>query len=421
VQLKNLTVSQLFGRNNHSIAFPTRPEDEEAEAAPSIVILHGPNGVGKTTLLRMLSGMMSLDFTVFRQVPFRTAELEFSTGQTLCVADNHRRPPGAPLEVSFDDQKVRLSRFQSGPAEEKDQAVVETFRQAFIDATDSIHFDLIDTHRSPAADIADDATQRESILVPDPSGRRIQRRLRRPPEAPLAHKVRTFIAEAQADYRSFFASSEPDLFPRIISRLTVEGSPTYETAELRKRLAQVHADVAVAQRFGLAVEPWDYEEVLKHLAGDHGGPGGQYALMVIGVYTEFLEQRAEERRLVADRLTLFEDVLASFFAGKRVRIDPRQGIRIETPDGERLTESQLSSGEYHLLYLMVTALITRRRGTVIAIDEPEMSMHIAWQRRLIRNLIACASNASPQFIFATHSPEVVADYQDALVLLEQSG
>ena len=44
---------------------------------------------------------------------------------------------------------------------------------------------------------------------------------------------------------------------------------------------------------------------------------------------------------------------------------------------------------------MVEALITRRRGTVIAIDEPEMSMHIAWQRKLIPNLLRCASNAAP--------------------------
>lgn len=66
---------------------------------------------------------------------------------------------------------------------------------------------------------------------------------------------------------------------------------------------------------------------------------------------------------------------------------------------------------------MVAALVTRRRGTVIAIDEPEMSMHIAWQRRLVPALVECASGAEPLFIFATHSPDVASSFPQALVEL----
>jgi predicted ATPase len=109
--------------------------------------------------------------------------------------------------------------------------------------------------------------------------------------------------------------------------------------------------------------------------------------------------------------------MANFFSDKRVTIDPRQGIRIETEQGAELEEPQLSSGEFHLLFLMIAALVTRRRGTVIAIDEPEMSMHIAWQRKLIPALLDCASKAEPLFIFATHSPDLAASYPDAMVEL----
>ena len=86
-----------------------------------------------------------------------------------------------------------------------------------------------------------------------------------------------------------------------------------------------------------------------------------------------------------------------------------------------LTENQLSSGEFHLLFLMVEALIARRRGTIIAIDEPEMSMHISWQHKLIRNLLAVASDARPQFLLATHSPDVVAEYRPYFVQLGPDG
>ncbi|AEI67445.1 putative ATP-binding protein [Corallococcus macrosporus] len=130
---------------------------------------------------------------------------------------------------------------------------------------------------------------------------------------------------------------------------------------------------------------------------------------------EFLESRAAERALVAERLLTFEKLASELLHEKKVTVEPEVGFRIETRDGQVLVEEQLSSGELHLLYLMVSALTTRRRGTVIAIDEPELSMHIAWQRRLVRTLFQCASKAEPQFILATHSPDIAAEYPESMI------
>lgn len=148
------------------------------------------------------------------------------------------------------------------------------------------------------------------------------------------------------------------------------------------------------------------------------GEGQQQALTVLGSYVEQLESRAAERALVADRLVTFERLMKEFLGDKSIAIDPRVGIQIRAQSGEPLEERQLSSGELHLLFLMVSALVTRRRGTVIAIDEPEMSMHIAWQRRLIPALVECASKAEPLFILATHSPDLVASFPDAMIELK---
>jgi len=133
-----------------------------------------------------------------------------------------------------------------------------------------------------------------------------------------------------------------------------------------------------------------------------------------------LESRLAERVLVAERLRTFEDVMGTFFIDKSVKVDGKIGLNIITRTGALLREDQLSSGEYHLLYLMVAALTTRRRGTIIAIDEPEMSMHISWQRRLVSALVKCASGAEPQFIFATHSPDIAAEYPESMIRLAPS-
>src|ERR1700728_1232720 len=100
VQLAAFGVDGLFGKYDHFI--PLRPSGQD-ELTPSIVILYGQNGIGKTTVLRMLDGLIRLDFDVYREMPFRSSCLEFSTGQRLTV---DRRDGG--LRVRFDDLSVVL-------------------------------------------------------------------------------------------------------------------------------------------------------------------------------------------------------------------------------------------------------------------------------------------------------------------------
>ncbi len=66
--------------------------------------------------------------------------------------------------------------------------------------------------------------------------------------------------------------------------------------------------------------------------------------------------------------------------------------------------SELSSGERHLLSLLTIFLITGRESNVFLIDEPEISLSMAWQRELLPLLSEFAPQA--QIIVATHSPEI---------------
>jgi predicted ATPase len=167
------------------------------------------------------------------------------------------------------------------------------------------------------------------------------------------------------------------------------------------------------------VDNWNLKSIQGQMESTSNSPAKDQAVVALGAFVEMLESRTAERSLLANRLEIFTKVIGDFFHDKTVSVSPRSGLLIKTnpPEKRTLKEHQLSTGEYHLLYLMVAALVTQRRGTVLAIDEPEMSMHLAWQRKLISGLFQCASKAEPQFIFATHSPDVAADFPDALVEL----
>jgi energy-coupling factor transporter ATP-binding protein EcfA2 len=418
MQLTKFAVEGLFGTYNHDIVFPT----ETGQPQPSLVILYGRNGVGKTTVLAMIDGLMRLDFNVFRRVPFARCSLHF-TNDTVIRVEPQRGKRQEGLAVSFRDLLVRLHPTQAGPFQPTDAPKVEAFRTAFFSATEEVSFELIDTARmlpllykdidpdlAPGSSRQLQAQWLRLARVPNPKSKTVERSL------DLAGKVQRFVSEAQANYRRFFATTEPDLFPKIIQKLTAGDVEPVKSAALLERLRSIRERDERNQKVGLEPDRWDYAELRTLLQGRKSA-ASDHALVVIGAYIEALESRCLERSLVADRLLAFESLIATFFVDKRVVINPRKGFDILSADGVALREDQLSSGEYHLLYLMVTALVTQRRGTIIAIDEPEMSMHLSWQRKLIRALLEVASKAEPQFLLATHSPDIAGDYPDALLEL----
>ena len=97
-----------------------------------------------------------------------------------------------------------------------------------------------------------------------------------------------------------------------------------------------------------------------------------------------------------------------FTANKEIRFAD-ESIEVKTPSGEKIGLASLSSGEKHLLRILVTALLLVGESSLM-IDEPEISMHVDWQKALIRSLRTLNSNT--QLIFATHSPEIMADVPD---------
>lgn len=79
--------------------------------------------------------------------------------------------------------------------------------------------------------------------------------------------------------------------------------------------------------------------------------------------------------------------------------------------------SQLSSGEKQLIILLTEALLQKGKQTLFIADEPELSLHIEWQRKVISSIKKL--NPNSQIIVATHSPEIVGKFQNSTINMEQ--
>jgi predicted ATP-dependent endonuclease of OLD family len=74
---------------------------------------------------------------------------------------------------------------------------------------------------------------------------------------------------------------------------------------------------------------------------------------------------------------------------------------------------QLSSGEKQMLAILLTVLVEDNEPTVLFIDEPEVSLHIEWQKQLIDLILEL--NPNVQIILTSHSPAVIMNgWMDAV-------
>ncbi|MBP5339417.1 MAG: ATP-binding protein [Prevotella sp.] len=129
----------------------------------------------------------------------------------------------------------------------------------------------------------------------------------------------------------------------------------------------------------------------------------------VNIGNRIIEQLQEGNAEAAQQLSLrkkrFQDMVDELFAetGKRI-VRTENEIRF-TQIGEVLLPYQLSSGEKQMLAILLTVLVEDDQPYVLFMDEPEVSLHIEWQKRLIDLIVEL--NPHVQIILTTHSPAVV--------------
>jgi len=123
------------------------------------------------------------------------------------------------------------------------------------------------------------------------------------------------------------------------------------------------------------------------------------------IISELQQGHADAAQQLSQPKKRFQDMVDELFSetGKRI-VRTENEIRF-TQIGETLLPYQLSSGEKQMLAILLTVLVEDRQPYVLFMDEPEVSLHIEWQKRLI-DLIT-ELNPQVQIILTTHSPAVI--------------
>ena len=175
----------------------------------------------------------------------------------------------------------------------------------------------------------------------------------------------------------------------------------------------------------------DYIKLLKSSAEDT--MDANFVNLILK-YSEFIrisrlvkiaKETEAKKSEITERVQVFETLINEFFANgnadKQIKIDSLGRVGFITNGREDLISVQLlSSGERQLLIFFANLIfnVNKNEKCIFVVDEPELSLHLSWQKTFVDSAIKI--NPNIQMIFATHSPEFIGKHRNKMVRLIRS-
>jgi predicted ATP-dependent endonuclease of OLD family len=143
----------------------------------------------------------------------------------------------------------------------------------------------------------------------------------------------------------------------------------------------------------------------------------EYLNNAISVKSDELVSRFKNNNVTKAELELFTSLLNDFFVSKKIIVSKDTGFSIADNSNYDIPLKKLSSGEKNLIIIMFDCIFETVENQLILIDEPEISLHVAWQLRFLDAISQIQSLKKNKFLIATHSPQIIHNRKDLCIRL----
>lgn len=431
MRLKKIQVLGLFGVFKHEVDLKDN----------GITIIIGENGLGKTIFLEMIEAFFQSKYYYFSKVNFHKLAFTFFDDVVWefikVVKDNNsfileliqkekNGKANSLVLLEHYEQDIKkatyniarrfphLRRVADDRWEDRRTSEVYSPEDILQKYSQFIPNDIendIDSEEKPAwflerhtsLDVNLIETQR--LINIDYSARniRIQERTVEKYSNELSEKIKYFLSESTE-----LSSSLDRTYPnRLIEK--IQKSDDISDDDLYKGLEELESKRKLLDAVGL-IEIGQDSSLLKVESQE------KLVKEVLMLYVEDSMKKIEIFDGISNKIKIFLDVINKRFKHKKLKINKDKGFLfvstlIKGVDGDyqEVPVNSLSSGEQNELVLFYLLLFKTEEGSLVLIDEPEVSLHISWQNSFIKDLSEIVELNNLEVIIATHSPDIISD------------
>lgn len=431
LKLASAEVAGVLGEYTHRVEFSD---------STSFVIIYGPNGVGKTKFLEIIDSLSQLQTGRLLELPFDRARLVYADGTTFAVEKVETLAEDGDASV-LDTQLAVTLQLQGSPspitwsttassalAFERFLTTETTWRktgqgQWRDDTDDEIattlelesrysrfrRFALDKDHTEPVPELISafvgaletHLIETQRLVVDRPIDPRPARtRPRRLPQSTIvqyANEMKNLLSRTLATNSKITQQLDRTFPSRMLSQ---QGSSAASEVEIRARYdaqTDFRARLARIALIGLEAELSLPERPLE-----------ESEVAMLDLYLQDADTKLASFDNVLQKAELLQQIINSRLLRKTLAVDSHDGLSVRRDSDHHVIElDSLSSGEQHEIILMFNLLFEVQPGSLVMIDEPEISLHVSWQTNFVSDVQRIADLAGFQFIVATHSPQVI--------------
>lgn len=456
MRLKKVSVKNLFGYYCYDINFNQKR---------SITIIHAPNGYGKTTVLKLVKGILELDFKSIYQVPLDEILIEFENDISIVVSkynsinENNKRWDN-PIEIEYSVKKLEDTLFdfrhkfninsirvieENGLKEYFERAEMQR-RRRIVEEEDresgniykkysklesiiesvglcATKINFIDSNR---LFVSEKAQLDESNFAMRSEDNWRRNTLRQESEIYshslvesiniYAEELQTLISDARRKFANLSESRERDFPNRLVEYVYGNEVPLCEV-DIINKLAGIERSRDELEKLGLVLKG-------KTTMLPANRNLDETMLKFYSLYIADTELKLQAFDDIKPKLKLLQNIInnKTKFSNKMMEFNTIRGLTfrpIETNVNRRtdIPLEKLSSGEKHNFILFYELIFKCDKNCIVLIDEPEISLHVAWQMQFVSEISRICEMNGMQAIIATHSPDIVNGNDDLLVSL----
>lgn len=419
-----LVIKQLYGHYNYDLDFSQNL---------NVKILLGPNGFGKSTILKILNNLIKCNLWYFNLIDFESIKVEFEGGHIVQIEKLSIDEPVKDINTrNITESVFYYSLCRNGELTElrshfqlSANYILRKIRRSStgyrsmntmggIDFEDYLmrYYSFEDDDALPDAskELIEFLQKNNSMYVKeqriqyediDAYGRNLINKYN-------VDKIAEDLNELIVSYQEYFGSQCQTIDSGFVGRLLSREGKAYSKDEYDEKCKALNVVLAQYHKFGLANNlnlDYRYDE--------------EYA-PILSLYIDDMWGKVDAYKGLILRLTFLDKFLASKdLSYKHISIDTAHGLTAIDANGNIIPLHKLSSGEQNLIILYFFLLFKAKKGMCVCLDEPEISMHVAWQETMLKDLKNIAKAFGIQLVIATHSIDFInGDWDDCVDLFE---